>query len=89
MNKEELKKFSQEHADAEGFLLQPDPAILNQLLEGLLSREKMYGARFCPCRRVTGNPEEDKKIICPCVYHKDEIKEDGRCKCMLFLKKPL
>ena len=87
MNEQELKEFSKKYADSQGFKLQPDKVILDQLLEGLLNREKTFGFRYCPCRRVTGDPDKDKDIICPCKFHKDEIKEDGQCKCMLFLKK--
>ena len=87
MNKSELKKISQEYAKKKGFSLQPDPVKLDLILEGLLNREKVYGFRYCPCRRVTGDPEEDKKIICPCIYHEDEVKHDGQCKCLLFLRK--
>ena len=81
MNKQELKKFCEDYAEKQGFLLQPDPIILDQLLEGLLNREKIYGARYCPCRRVTGDRGKEKDIICPCKFHKDEIKEVGHCKC--------
>nr|WP_269850493.1 ferredoxin-thioredoxin reductase catalytic domain-containing protein [Methanosarcina horonobensis] len=27
-----------------------------------------------------------KKIVCPCIYHKDEIEKDGNCHCELFFK---
>jgi len=87
MNKKELKKICQDYAKKQGFLLQPDPVLLDRILEGLLNREKIYGLRYCPCRRVTGDIEEDRKIVCPCIYHKEEIKDEGHCKCMLFLKK--
>ncbi len=87
MDKEELKNIYQKYADDNGFSLQPDENILGHILAGLLAREEMYGSRICPCRRASGNPDEDKKIVCPCVYHKDEIKEDGHCKCLLFVKK--
>ncbi|MCK4355114.1 hypothetical protein KAW43_02040 [Candidatus Parcubacteria bacterium] len=25
-------------------------------------------------------------MVCPCIYHKREIKEDGHCHCFLFVK---
>jgi len=56
------------------------------VIRGLLANEKKYGKKYCPCRRVTGDKEQDEKIVCPCVYHKDEIKKDGHCFCRLFLK---
>ena len=87
MEKEELKQVSQKYADSQGFLLQPDEARLDMILTGLLRNEEQHGFRFCPCRRVIGNKEDDDKIICPCIYHKDEIKEDGHCKCFLFFGK--
>jgi len=85
--KEGIKEFCKAHADDKGFKLQPDPSLLDTILNGLLRNEKKYGYRYCPCRRVSGNKEEDKKKICPCVYHEEEIRNDGHCKCFLFLKK--
>ena len=75
------------YAEKNGFCLNPDKQILGNLVKALLEREKKFGAKYCPCRRITGNQEEDKKIICPCIYHKEEIQKDGRCLCNLFLKK--
>ena len=82
MNKEELKKIYKKYADSQGFLLQPDEKMLDMILTGLLNNEKKHGLRYCPCRRVTGDKEKDRKIICPCVYHKDEVKNEGHCKCL-------
>lgn len=87
MNKEELVKQTQDHADKEGFEVQADPSRLNMIFEGLLRNQEKHGDIYCPCRRVSGNKEEDKKIVCPCIYHKDEVKQDGHCKCFLFFKK--
>ncbi|MBD3248839.1 ferredoxin:thioredoxin reductase [Candidatus Woesearchaeota archaeon] len=87
MNKEELKKACQEYADKKDFLLQPDEGILDSILTGLLKNEEKFGYRYCPCRRKTGDIEQDKKIICPCIYHEDEVRDDGQCKCFLFVKK--
>ena len=79
---EEYKKYAQEN----GLKLNSNSKIVEGILRGLLAREEKFGARYCPCRRVTGDKEEDKKIICPCIYHKEEIKKDGRCHCNLFVK---
>ncbi|MBR9691425.1 ferredoxin:thioredoxin reductase [Candidatus Woesearchaeota archaeon] len=87
MNKEELKKFSEDYADSKGFRLQPDERLLDGILTGLLHNEEKHGFRVCPCRRFTDDDEENKRITCPCVYHEQEIKEDGHCKCFLFLRK--
>ena len=86
MTAEELIKKYQEYAKENGFLLNPDKKITEGIVIGLLAREEKFGQRYCPCRRVTGDKEEDKKIICPCVYHKEEIKKDGHCYCSLFVR---
>jgi len=83
---EKIASDYKEHAEKNGFRLNPDKKIVEGLIKGLLANEKKYGQRYCPCRRVTGNKEEDKKIICPCVYHKNEIKEMNHCYCGLFVK---
>lgn len=83
---EELIKEYEEYAEENGIRLNPDRAVVERIVKGLLEREKQLGSRFCPCRRVTGNQKEDKKIICPCQYHLAEIEKDGHCHCGLFVK---
>ncbi len=88
MNKEEKKLLEEykDYAARNGFRLNPNKAIVEGTLKRLLENEKKFGERYCPCRRITHNKEEDKKIICPCIYHKEEIKKQGHCHCMLFVK---
>ena len=81
-----LLKQYRDYAKDNGFRLNPDKKVVNQLIKALLEREKKYGKRYCPCRRVKNIQKEDDKIICPCVYHKEEIKKDGHCHCFLFVK---
>ena len=89
MVREEYKKIIedyQEYAEKSGFGLNPDRQTVERLCRGLLENEKKYGKRYCPCRRVTGNPEEDRPKICPCFWHRQEIERDGHCCCRLFVK---
>lgn len=74
------------YAKQSGIKLNPDKNIVRAICMGLLANEQKHGARYCPCRMLTGKKEEDKKIICPCVYHKDEIEKMGHCHCRLFVK---
>lgn len=83
---EELIKEYSAYAQANGFQLNPDKKTVERIINGLLANEKNKGEKYCPCRRVKGNQEEDKKIICPCIYHKDEIAKDGKCFCGLYTK---
>ncbi len=84
---DELIKKYEQYAKKNGFFLNPDRKTLRVVVKSLLEREKKFGSKFCPCRRITGVQKEDEKIVCPCVYHLREIKEQGRCLCGLFVKK--
>jgi len=87
MNDEEQLKKIKEYAENEpGLKLNPNEAIVNAIVKGLVRNEETRGAAYCPCRPITGDKETDKKIICPCIFHKDEIAKDGQCHCRLFVK---
>jgi len=83
---EKLIKEYQEYAERNNFQLNPDRRVMERIVRGLLEREKKYKARYCPCRRITFNLEEDKKIICPCQFMRNEIEKQGHCLCGLFVK---
>lgn len=85
-NIEETIKSYQEYAEKNGFKLNPDREAVEKVVKGLLTNERKHGAKYCPCRRVSGNPEEDKPKICPCQWHKEEIERDRHCFCGLFYK---
>ncbi len=72
------------YARENGFELNPDPVSVERVINGLLANEAKYGHRYCPCRRLTGQAEEDAKKICPCAYHRQELASDGKCYCGLF-----
>jgi ferredoxin-thioredoxin reductase catalytic subunit len=84
---EEVLKLSEKYAEQSGLKLNPDTKHVEKIIKGLVENEKKYGFRYCPCRVLTGNEEEDRKKICPCFWHKQEIKHMGRCLCGLFVSK--
>ncbi|MEA3344549.1 MAG: thioredoxin [Patescibacteria group bacterium] len=84
---EEIIKWYENYAEENGFKLNPDKTVVENLVKGLLANEEKHSQRYCPCRRVTGNIEEDRDKICPCKWHKEEIERDGKCYCGLFFKK--
>ncbi|MGB9743213.1 MAG: ferredoxin-thioredoxin reductase catalytic domain-containing protein [Minisyncoccales bacterium] len=89
INQEKIRKLITEYevyARKNGFVLNPNQQLVEAVIKSLLEREEKFGQRYCPCRRLTGNQEEDKKIICPCVYHQEEIKKNGHCLCGLFVR---
>ena len=75
----------EKHADKNGVVLNPDKEVVKRVVKGLFMISKKKGEAYCPCRLTTGKPEIDKNIICPCKYHLDEIKENGKCLCNLFV----
>lgn len=85
--KERLRRFAQGYAQRKDLALNPDEEVVETVLTGLGRNRLIYGKPFCPCLMVTGNPEEDKKIICPCAFHMDTIEKIGRCHCGIFVKK--
>jgi len=85
---EKLIKEYEEYAKKNGFSLNPNKKVVEGIVKSLLEREKKFGARYCPCRKITGNPEDDKSKICPCAWHREEIEKDGHCLCGLFVKAP-
>lgn len=85
-NIEKTIKEYEEYARKNGFRLNPDRKVVEWIVKGLLENEKKYEAGYCPCRRITGNLEEDRPKICPCVWHREEIKRSGHCLCGLFMK---
>lgn len=87
MNEKEVLEISKRYAKSQGFKLNPDKKIVDTTIKGLVANERKYGFRYCPCRMVTGIPERDKDIICPCAFHKTEIKNLGHCLCGLFVSR--
>lgn len=84
---EKLLNEYKNYAKENNICLNPDKKITEGLIKALIAQEEKYSARYCPCRLTTGDKEKDKKIICPCIYHKKEIEQDGHCHCFLFVKK--
>lgn len=74
-------------AEETGYHLTPDPRALNAIVKGLIRNAGKYEAPLCPCmpKEITGDPERDEKIACPCVYVDADIAVQGACQCKLFV----
>lgn len=84
---EEIHNKVRQYAKDKGYVLNVDEKQLSAILRGLARNLERFGAAYCPCRLRSGDPEKDKIIICPCIYHEKEIEEQGMCHCRLFFKK--
>ncbi len=77
----ELLKKSQE---ARGHHFNSDKNLVFDLLTGLLLNKERYGYMSCPCRLASGDYEQDRDIICPCIYREPDVAEFGSCYCGLY-----
>lgn len=87
MNAERLIELFEDHCAKCGITLNPDKKRVDSIVARLLANDEKYGHRLCPCRPPTGDLEKDRLIICPCVYHLDEVRLLGKCLCELFVKR--
>jgi ferredoxin-thioredoxin reductase catalytic chain len=83
----EILEWARNYAEKHHLPLNPDQKRLNVVIKGLARNEAKFGERYCPCRLRSGDKEKDKAIVCPCVYHEEEIAQEGSCHCNLYYKK--
>jgi ferredoxin-thioredoxin reductase catalytic subunit len=79
-----IEKFTEKNE----FQVNPDREKVNMLLEGTFNNEINHGLKYCPCRLITKDFEEDLKLVCPCNFliH-NTYKEKGECWCGLFTRR--
>ena len=67
------------HADMLSRILGLNVEVNPKVLKLVINSFYKYRKPYCPCRlrKTTEN-------ICPCIYHVEEILNNGRCKCGLF-----
>ena len=82
---EGLLEWIRNTADAFGCKVNPDKAILQSILDGLIKNERRFGYRSCPCRLASGDYLKDSDIICPCAYMSWDLEVYGRCYCSLYV----
>ncbi|MCU0630414.1 MAG: ferredoxin:thioredoxin reductase [Methanoregulaceae archaeon] len=83
-DEKEILAWAAGYAKKHGYRLNPEEKRLEGVIRGLAKNTQRFGQRYCPCRIRSGDVETDKNIICPCIYHEREIKEEGSCHCNLF-----
>jgi ferredoxin-thioredoxin reductase catalytic subunit len=71
--------------EAKGYFFNADRERTLELLEALLHNKDRYGYMACPCRLAAGDREQDRDILCPCVYREPDVAEFGSCYCNLYV----
>jgi ferredoxin-thioredoxin reductase catalytic subunit len=87
MKPEELFEMLKKTQEPKGYFFNKDKERVLELMEALLTNKARYGYMACPCRLAWGDRENDKDIICPCVYREPDMKEFGSCYCNLYVSK--
>jgi len=88
MDKEKFIEAIHKFSTNNEFIVNPDKERVKMLLEGIFQNEKNHGLKYCPCRLISEDYEEDLKLVCPCnfITH-DTYKEKGECWCGLFVRR--
>ena len=85
MDAEKLFEMLRKVQEPQGYHFNADRERTFELLEALIQNKERYGYMACPCRLASGNRENDKDIICPCVYRTPDVAEYGSCYCSLYV----
>ena len=87
MDAEELYQMLKKSQEPKGYYFNNDRERVFDLMAALLFNKERYGYMGCPCRLVSGDRENDRDIICPCVYRTPDVEEYGSCYCNLYVSK--
>lgn len=82
----EMLTWAKGYAQKHGWVLNKEEKQLGTVIRGLVRNKNKFGRPYCPCRLRSGDEEKDRAIECPCIYHKDEIADQGSCHCRLFFR---
>ncbi|SMP77774.1 Ferredoxin-thioredoxin reductase, catalytic subunit [Desulfonatronum zhilinae] len=73
--------------EPKGYFFNKDKEMVLELMASLLTNKDRHGYMVCPCRLASGDRNQDKDIICPCVYREPDVKEYGSCYCGLYVSR--
>ncbi len=85
METEKLYDMLKKAQEPKGYYFNRDREMVFDLLNSLNINKERYGYMVCPCRLASGDREEDKDIMCPCIYREPDVKEFGCCYCNLYV----
>ncbi len=82
---EQLYEMLKKSQQAKGYHFNIAKTLVFDLLKGLLINKERYGYMSCPCRLASNDYEQDRDIICPCIYREPDLVEFGSCYCGLYV----
>ncbi len=87
MEVEKLYEMLKKTQEAKGYYFNRDKDRVFELLGALIQNKARYGYMACPCRLASGDKDQDRDILCPCVYRTPDVGEYGSCYCNLYVSK--
>ncbi len=90
VTKVDFRKAIEKFTEGNEFQVNPDQKKVETLLEGIFNCEENHGMKYCPCRLITKDFEEDLMLVCPCNFRIHETykdKKNGECWCGLFIRR--
>jgi ferredoxin-thioredoxin reductase catalytic subunit len=90
MDRENFRESIESLTEKNEFQVNPDKEKVNMLIEGIHNNEKNHGLKYCPCRMITKDFNEDLKLVCPCnflIHETYKDKKEGECWCGLFIRR--
>ncbi|MGB3863036.1 MAG: ferredoxin-thioredoxin reductase catalytic domain-containing protein [Candidatus Aminicenantaceae bacterium] len=90
MDKEKFRQAIEEFTEKNEFQVNPNSEKVNMLIDGVFNCDENHGMKYCPCRLIAKDFEEDLKLVCPCnflIHETYKDKEDGECWCGLFVRR--
>lgn len=90
LEKDDFLRAIRIFAEKNEFQVNPDKQKVEMLLQGIFDNEQNHGLKYCPCRLISKDFEEDLKLVCPCNFRIHETykgKEEGECWCGLFIRR--
>jgi ferredoxin-thioredoxin reductase catalytic subunit len=92
MYRDHFRMAIEEFAGKNEFRVNPNTEKVNMLIDGVFNCDENHGMKYCPCRLIAKDFEEDLKLVCPCnflIHETYKDKEDGECWCGLFVRRKI
>jgi ferredoxin-thioredoxin reductase catalytic subunit len=90
LDKDNFRRAVEEFAAKNEFQVNPNTEKVSMLIDGVFNCDENHGMKYCPCRLIAKNFDEDLKLVCPCnflIHETYKDKEDGECWCGLFVRR--
>jgi len=79
-----VRKFVATYVEKGKYELYPEPAVVENVVQGLTDNLVMHGRMYCPCAPVEDSKTKGSDMVCPCKPHHADIARQGYCDCALF-----